>query len=293
MTQARGAKKKTSSSNRRANMEEAMAKAEREGRVYHLAGANRNAGGHEEMSAKKENSSHFSREIARASEYRNESREANRKSVKPTYHGHAAEGAGSHGGDSQRGKYVPSHNKTNTRNLVSQREKYGTGKSRTINARGGHEPAGATGGRKRSSGVRRDMSRGLTSGDLRRAGEEARKGINAIGDAITKQIRQSPTSSQRPGEGGREWGNHKYIDKVRTKSGKIRYIYDINTAGGSMTDVNKLNADKAKKRKQVGAKNLKATEAGSRNREAQTKRGNGLLGKARGKAKAFLKWIGR
>ena len=132
--------------------------------------------------------------------------------------------------------------------------------------------------RKRKQNVQTTKN-GLTRDDLTRAGNELRKGANAIGGAISKA--------------GREWGNHKYIDKVRTKSGKIRYIYDINTAGGSMTDVNKLNADKAKKRKQVGAKNLKATEAGSRNREAQTKRGNGLLGKARGKAKAFLKWIGR
>lgn len=38
--------------------------------------------------------------------------------------------------------------------------------------------------------------------------------------------------STRPGESGREWEDHKYIDKVQTKTGKTRYIYEIDTASG-------------------------------------------------------------
>lgn len=39
--------------------------------------------------------------------------------------------------------------------------------------------------------------------------------------------------STRPGESGREWEDHKYIDKVTTKNGKVRYIYDVDTSSGS------------------------------------------------------------
>lgn len=38
--------------------------------------------------------------------------------------------------------------------------------------------------------------------------------------------------STRPGESGREWEDHKYIDKVQTKTGKTRYIYEVETASG-------------------------------------------------------------
>ena len=36
-------------------------------------------------------------------------------------------------------------------------------------------------------------------------------------------------------KGGYEWKNHKYIDKVKTKSGKIRYIYEDDD--GELVDV--------------------------------------------------------
>jgi len=47
--------------------------------------------------------------------------------------------------------------------------------------------------------------------------------------------RNNPTPSRNPtssGDGSREWEDHKYIDKVQTKTGKIRYIYDIETSSG-------------------------------------------------------------
>lgn len=63
------------------------------------------------------------------------------------------------------------------------------------------------------------------------------------GREIERKVKQrwkpSDVSSQRPGESGREWGNHKYIDKVRTKSGKIRYIYNIEGGGSSHEDAGK------------------------------------------------------
>ena len=36
-------------------------------------------------------------------------------------------------------------------------------------------------------------------------------------------------------EGIREWENHKYIDKVQTKTGKVRYIYEDTNNGGRTT----------------------------------------------------------
>lgn len=39
----------------------------------------------------------------------------------------------------------------------------------------------------------------------------------------------------RNNKGGYTWKNHKYIDKVKTKTGKIRYIYEDND--GELVDV--------------------------------------------------------
>ena len=36
-------------------------------------------------------------------------------------------------------------------------------------------------------------------------------------------------------DSGREWGEHKYTDKVKTKTGKIRYIYDDTSSSGGNT----------------------------------------------------------
>ena len=63
------------------------------------------------------------------------------------------------------------------------------------------------------------------------------------GREIERKVKQrwkpSNVPSQRPGETGRERENHKYIDKVRTKSGKIRYIYEIEGGGSKQTDAGK------------------------------------------------------
>lgn len=72
----------------------------------------------------------------------------------------------------------------------------------------------------------------------------ARKGGKPIDDAIrnaASHIKTANPASRRgikynadrmnydPKSGGKEWANHKYIDKVKTKSGKWRYIYDPKT----------------------------------------------------------------
>lgn len=37
------------------------------------------------------------------------------------------------------------------------------------------------------------------------------------------------------GDSDREWGDHKYTDKVKTKTGRIRYIYDDTSSTGGNT----------------------------------------------------------
>lgn len=56
---------------------------------------------------------------------------------------------------------------------------------------------------------------------------------------VKRKWKPSDTPSQRPDENGREWENHKYIDKVKTKSGKIRYIYEIEGGGSKQQDAGK------------------------------------------------------
>lgn len=295
MAYSRGTKKKTASSNRRDNMYERLDKAEKNGTALRYGGANRTRGGHEEIEAYKHNDSHDSRESKRTSEYFQE----RRKAKKASYNGHAAEGAGARGGNSQRGKYVPEHHKSSAAKLNSQRSKYGKGSSRTIHAPGGHEPIGTSGGRRKSSGVR-NASNGLTSGDFRRAGQELQRGARSIakgienaGRKIEKGVRKnwkpSDVSSQRPGESGREWGKHKYIDKVRTKSGKIRYIYNIDAGGQKQRDANGVHMVNDLKQKRALKKNQqRVTDARTKNLEAavrQERQRNSLGGRAR----AFVK----
>lgn len=64
----------------------------------------------------------------------------------------------------------------------------------------------------------RALNKGLN--DLDRWGQNQRKNMS-------KNV-----PSTRPGESGREWEDHKYIDKVTTKNGKVRYIYDYGPSGG-------------------------------------------------------------
>lgn len=289
MAYSRGTKKKTASSERRSRTDEWLDKAEKNGTALRYGGANRTRGGHEEIEAYKHNDSHDSRESKRTSEYFQE----RRKAKKASYNGHAAEGAGERGGNSQRGKYVPEHHKASTAKLNSQRSKYGKGSSRTINAPGGHEPIGASGGRRKSSGVR-NASDGLTSGDLRRAGQELQRGVRSIakgientGRKMEKSVRKnwkpSNVSNKRPmdaevnPESNKEWKKHKYIDKVRTKSGKIRYIYRTPTKGE--------RAENAKRVTDASTKNLEAAMRYERDRKSL----GGRVRSAKNTAKAFVR----
>lgn len=61
-------------------------------------------------------------------------------------------------------------------------------------------------------------------------GYKAEKAAQGLG--VKKGSYDNPTASGS-GMTGKERANHKYIDKVKTKSGKTRYIYDVTTASGS------------------------------------------------------------
>lgn len=113
---------------------------------------------------------------------------------------------------------------------------------------------------------------------INRAGKRAEAAAQKVGIG-------GSTPSSRPGETGREWANHKYIDKRKTKSGKTRYIYDNIEAGGQRhRDANDVHAEKAERRRKHAAKTLKATFEGQRNRDRQTTFGNSKLGRAKGQA---------
>ena len=77
------------------------------------------------------------------------------------------------------------------------------------------------------------MTRSKSNG-IRR--EQVRQQLDQMqSDAHNFVGRNNSTPSRNPtagGGSGREWENHKYIDKVQTKTGKTRYIYDIDTASG-------------------------------------------------------------
>lgn len=79
----------------------------------------------------------------------------------------------------------------------------------------------------------------------RQAQNKASNALKKVGRPVDHALREAAktiggtTPSQRPGENGlREWENHKYIDKVKTKTGNIRYIYeDVETASGKHKNV--------------------------------------------------------
>lgn len=103
-------------------------------------------------------------------------------------------------------------------------------------------------------------------------------------DKIKRKWKPSNTSSKRPDENGREWENHKYIDKVKTKSGKIRYVYEIEGGGSKQTNTGDL------KKKANSQKNLLASsrKASSRNTGRSKSSGGGSF---RSKAAAWLKGL--
>ena len=118
-----------------------------------------------------------------------------------------------------------------TENKLTKRERYtDTGTSRSA---------------KKTYGNAETTKRVMQSkyGNARRKAS-AKDRIDYKGKEIERKVRQnwkpSDVSSSRPGETGREWDDHKYIDKVRTKSGKIRYIYA--GSGGGTKDANTTRA---------------------------------------------------
>lgn len=57
---------------------------------------------------------------------------------------------------------------------------------------------------------------------------------------------------------GKEWSNHKYVDKVKTKSGKTRYVYDSNESKITPMDRYRLQQQyKIKKDLDSGNRELK------------------------------------
>lgn len=106
---------------------------------------------------------------------------------------------------------------------------------------GGHDPDARTGGgtkygyRKAGSGGHEPMG----SNPMRKAGGGPRDDKPSVA-TLKYDVRRSSTPSRRPDESlpsdrsGKERANHKYIDKVRTKTGKIRYIYDDVEGGGQV-----------------------------------------------------------
>lgn len=110
-----------------------------------------------------------------------------------------------------------------------------------------------------SGGGRRNQSLYTTARNLGKPVDNAIKsGASQISVASPHSRQGIKNNADRmnydPKSGGKEWANHKYIDKVKTKSGKWRYIYDPKT--GNVT-----------KKREQGEYNLDvaARKAGQRN----------------------------
>ncbi len=84
--------------------------------------------------------------------------------------------------------------------------------------------------------------------DAKREFEHGKNTITSFGKNIDKHLNSAASTIKRGNDGynnptasgsgsiksDREWEDHKYIDKVKTKSGNIRYIYD-GLGGGTST----------------------------------------------------------
>lgn len=130
-----------------------------------------------------------------------------------------------------------------------------------------------------------------SSGNYSQRGKsKLQKGLESLEENARKIKMNKDVPSTRPDERtGRERANHKYIDKVRTKSGKIRYIYDIDTASGKQRNANDVHAANLKRRQQNARKNLQGTYKGQELRNKQTKFGNSPLGRIKGMADQAMK----
>ena len=83
---------------------------------------------------------------------------------------------------------------------------------------------------------------------------------------------RNPTAAGGSASFGKSWENHKYINKVRTKSGKIRYIYDdITTASGKQKDVIEEKDKKKAENAEKWAEYLKKEYEGKKRRKKQDK----------------------
>lgn len=147
---------------------------------------------------------------------------------------------------------------------------------------GGHEPRDSNVParyRNAGSGGHEPQRSGISSRGYRQAGRGGwePQGSNALrksgGGAYDKpglakayydtrrQVMGSKTPNHRPDEQyspvttGKERTNHKYIAKVRTKDGKIRYIYDLE--GGNIHNTNKKSNDQFNKSQNKAAVNNK------------------------------------
>lgn len=163
------------------------------------------------------------------------------------------------------------------------------------NTSGGHNVKGTT-----ASGPKRNKknpaygSGGHHSKSAYSGNETYSPKRRSLGERLEKSAKKikmnKNVSSTRPDErAGKEWANHKYIDKVRTKSGKIRYIYDIDTASGKQRNANDVHAANLKRRQQNARKNLQGTYKGQELRNKQTKFGNSPLGRIKGMADQAMK----
>lgn len=72
----------------------------------------------------------------------------------------------------------------------------------------------------------------------------------------------------RSPKGGYEWANHKYITKVKTRSGKIRYIYEddkgdlVDKSSDELVDIQEDEKEKSRKYYEGEKRRIARNEAG-------------------------------
>lgn len=122
-------------------------------------------------------------------------------------------------------------------NKASIDERNSMGAKNRENARQNHEDYTNRGYNKAESAFNKGRSEGvdrMTGQRLanQRALNDRLNRIDRYGQNMQSKMSKNVPST-KPGDSGREWEDHKYIDKVETKTGKIRYIYDVGPSGGT------------------------------------------------------------
>lgn len=268
MAQSRYVSRPTSSKNRRSDYQDYEAGVQRAAQKHHKRILNKTTrerlgisnGGHEPMST---DSSLSNRQYNRRDAPRLRLESQRRYAANNGHGGHDARGAYDSGSTTRTpGKYVPKDHVTTRPKSVRMPAEYGRGtQPRPIN--------------------KADMQRGRD--EIERMRDAARRTF----DGSTPSRR--PDEPQQSVRTGKERADHKYIDKVKTKSGKIRYIYEIDTADGKKRDANSVHDANKKRIAENARKNLEATHRGADARNKATKEGNSPLGKVRGAAQQLLK----